>query len=111
MSSIWDSAGFTPEDMDTAYPEQFKAALQTVLEQDFQGKKGKAREETKAGQNKSSALTKTNQLLEETKALGVDVDSDDMYEGGDSDEEQERKKVCFRLLIVMSSFADTGAFI
>lgn len=91
---------------ESTHQEEFKSAIEQVLQEDgIKPKKAKMTKGTKTPDlNKSSAISKTNALLEETKALGLDDDSEEMS-GGESDDDDEdeddakrtRKVVWFKI--------------
>ena len=64
--------------------------LKKILEED--GVKVKRQKKAKTPTlNNSTAISRTNDLLEETKALGLDDDSEEMS-GGESEEDEEKDK-------------------
>ena len=98
MTNCWDNYIYGISDLDTKYPEIFKEELEKVekARKKSKDKKPDSNTNEKKGSsgNKSPALNKTNEILEETKNMGI-VDSDDDsydYDGGEGEEDDEVKK-------------------
>ena len=97
MTYCWENYINDISDLDTLYPTIFKKELEKVEKARKKSKDEKpdsnTNEKKGSSGNKSPALNKTNEILEETKNMGI-VDSDDDsydYDGGEGEEDDEVK--------------------
>ena len=109
MTYCWDSYIYGISDLDTKYPEIFKEELEKTEKARKSAKKASNNKANNSGamrkksntDAKSPALSKTDEILEETKNLGIVEESDEDsydYDGGEGeddkkDENKEDEKV------------------
>ena len=96
ITNVYDQNMNGISDIDTKYSEEFKAAIEKVIAEDYDSSKDSLNKSKSFIKSTpvSPALNKTNEILEETKALGLQDNSDDShdYEGGEGDEEEEEEE-------------------
>lgn len=97
MTYCWDGVIYGISDLDYKYPEQFKEIVEQVEgERRKKGAKHKKPGTTSTkSKEKNTVLDKTNEILEETKNLGLnesEADSNEYYDGGESSEEDPTPK-------------------
>lgn len=97
VTYCWDDVVCGISDLDQKYPEQFKEIIEQVEgERRNKGAKDKKPGSTsRKSKEKNAALDKTDEILEETKNLGLnesEVDSEKYYDDSKSSEEYPNPK-------------------